>query len=120
VTDQMLVQMMDEARRLSEKLEAGLKALRDASADYANAEHRYREARAKAYLQAAGTVGEREARADMLTGELRLQRDLADGMRSSALEAVRSRRQQLSALQSLLAAHRAEAEYVRTTGGTGA
>lgn len=120
MTEINLADMAAEARRLSEKLEAGLKALRDAAADYATAEHQYREARAKAYLQAGGTVGEREARADLVTGELRLQRDLADGMRSSALEAVRSRRQQLSALQSLLAAHRSEAEYVRTSGGGGA
>lgn len=120
MSDVNLSEMLAEARRLSEKLEAGLKALRDSATDYANAEHKYREARAKAYLQTSGTVGEREARADVLTGELRLQRDLADGMRSSALEAVRSRRQQLSALQSLLAAHRAEADYVRTAGGGGA
>jgi len=39
-------------------------------------------------------------------------------MRSAATEAVRSRRGQISALQSLLNAHRAEAEFARTNGET--
>jgi len=42
---------------------------------------------------------------------------LAAALEKSALEAVRSRRQQLSALQSLLAASREEAAFVRTGPG---
>lgn len=116
MSDQTLAQMVDEAGRLSALLEAGLKALREAGEEYARAEHAYREKRAQAYLRSSGTVGEREANVDLYTGDERLRRDLADGLRSAALESVRSRRQQLSALQSLLAAHRSEAEYVRTVG----
>jgi hypothetical protein len=49
-----------------------------------------------------------------LVGDLRHRRDLADGQRLAALEACRSRRTQLSALQSLLAAHKSEADFART------
>lgn len=41
-------------------------------------------------------------------------RDLAEGMRQAGLEAVRSRRAQISALQSLLSADRSEMEIART------
>lgn len=116
--DDLLVEMMSEARRLSSLLDAGLKALREAARDYAAAEADYRKQRARALLQStAGTVSEREAVADLDAAEARLARDTADGMRTAALEAVRSRRQQLSALQSILAAHREEAAYDRTSGG---
>lgn len=115
--DDLLATMVEEAKRLSSLLDAGLKALREASRDYASAENEYRRARASALLGAgAGTVSEREAVADLESADARLQRDTADGMRTAALEAVRSRRQQLSALQSLLAAHREEAAYGRTGG----
>lgn len=107
--------MVEEASRLSGLLDAGLKALREAARDYAAAESAYRRTRARALLEAgAGTVAEREAVADLQSSDERFARDTADGMRTAALEAVRSRRQQLSALQSLLAAHREEAAYDRT------
>lgn len=110
----LLADLTAEASRLSANLDKGLAALRQSAQDYAEAEQNYREVRARAYLRAAGTVPEREAYADLHSLDERRLRDLADGMRSAALEAVRSRRQQLSALQSILAANRAEAEYVRT------
>lgn len=114
MTDDLLPEMVAEARRLSGLLDKGLAALRDAAADYAQAENDYRRVRAGALLEASGTVAEREASADLVSAEWRQRRDLADGMRTAALEAVRSRRQQLSALQSILAAHREEAAYDRT------
>lgn len=113
--DDLLSSMVEEAGRLSALLDSGLKALRDAARDYAVAEGEYRKIRARSLLEAgAGTVSEREAIADLSAADARLARDTADGMRTAALEAVRSRRQQLSALQSLLAAHREEASYDRT------
>lgn len=112
--DDLLAEMVAEARRLSDLLDRGLTALREAARDYAQAENDYRRVRAGALLGATGTVAEREAVADLEAAEFRQQRDLADGMRTAALEAVRSRRQQLSALQSLLAAQREEAAYDRT------
>lgn len=108
-------ELIAEAERLSSLLDKGLQALRSASVEFAEAEHDYRQARARAWLAARGTVPERESQVELKCGELRRARDLADGVRLAAQEAVRSRRAQLSALQSVLAAVRAEADYVRTS-----
>lgn len=106
----------DEMRRLAGLLDAALAFLRDQTVEYAESEDVYRMARAKAYLEASGTVDERKATADLATSVERRRAHLADGMRQAAIEAVRSRRAQISALQSLLNAHRAEAEFTRTGG----
>jgi hypothetical protein len=103
-----------EAWRLSQLLDKGIMALRDAAVRYAEAEHEYRTRNAMAYLETeSGTVAEREAHVYALVGDYRRARDLADGQKLAALEAVRSRRAQLSALQSILSAYRAEAELAR-------
>jgi hypothetical protein len=103
-----------EAWRLSQLVDKGVLALRDAGIEYAEAEHAYRSAKAIAYLETEqGTVAEREAHTYAIMGDLRRARDLADGQKVAALEAVRSRRAQLSAIQTLIAAHRAEAELAR-------
>lgn len=103
-----------EAWRLSQLLDKGIAALREAGVEYANAEHCYREAKAMAYLETeSGTVAEREAHTYAIMGEHRHRRDIADGHRVAALEAVRSRRAQLSALQTIIGAHRAETELAR-------
>jgi len=103
-----------EAVRLSALIDKGVTALRDAAVAYAEAEHEYRERQAMAYLETEqGTVAEREAHVYAVVGDWRRRRDLADGQKLAALEAVRSRRAQLSALQTLIAAHRAEAELAR-------
>jgi len=109
-----LNELVSEARRLSDLLDRGVSALRQSAIEYAEAEHEYRKQHALAYLQTDGTVAEREAKTYGMVGELRRDRDIADGVRSAALEAVRARRTQLSALQSLLAAHRSEADIART------
>lgn len=110
-----LDELQAEALRLSAMLEKGLAALRESSVTYAEAEHEYRERKAMAYLETeSGTVAEREAHVYALVGDWRRRRDLADGQRLAALEAVRSRRSQLSAVQTLISAHRAEADFART------
>jgi hypothetical protein len=104
-----------EAMRLSALLDKGVMALRDAAVAYADAEHEYRTRNAMAYLETeSGTVAEREAHTYALVGDYRHRRDLADAAKVAAIEALRSRRTQLSAIQSVLAAHRAEAELART------
>jgi hypothetical protein len=110
-----LVTLTAEANRLSALLDKGIMALRDAAIAYAQAEHAYRERKSMAYLETeSGTVAEREAHVYAIMGDYRLRRDLADGERTACLEAVRSRRTQLSAIQSLLAAHKSEADFART------
>lgn len=109
-----------ELVRLSRLLDDGLAALRRFAGEYADAERDYRESQAKAWLAAPRrdgeskiTAGEREAWVNGETRHLRRTRDYADDMRKAALESVRSRRGQISAWQSLLAAERAEMEMAR-------
>lgn len=108
-------------RRLSDLLDKGLEALRSYAREYAAAEAAYRKSKAEHWITTPRirdgekiTVFDRQAQVDAATADLRMVRDLAQDMRQAALEAVRSRRAQLSALQSLLAAERAEAEFART------
>ncbi|MCP5089669.1 MAG: hypothetical protein GY949_01965 [Gammaproteobacteria bacterium] len=97
--------------RLSRMLDDGINALVAYGKEYAIAEDTYRAAKATAYLaQSEGTVDYRRAKVDSLCTKERGARNMADAMHNAAREAVRARRQQLSAMQSLLAAHKAEAE----------
>jgi prephenate dehydrogenase len=103
-------------------LEEAVQDLRSFSEQLASAEHSYRNSKAKAWGHVTKTnedgskrlASEIEADVNALTSDLRYMRDLADGNRQACLESVRSRRQQLSALQSWMAAERAEAEFART------
>lgn len=104
-----------EMSRLARLLDQGLQAMRDQAREFAEAENAYRLAKAQAWLSAPdGTVPEREAWVGGKTAGERQRRDLADGMRQAALEAVRSRRAQISALQTLVNANREEAAFGRT------
>jgi hypothetical protein len=100
--------------RIAGLIDNALDTLRDNTREFAVAEDAYRMAHAKAYLSADGPAHQRKALADLATSAERQAAHLADGMRQAALEAVRARRAQLSALQSIAAAHRAEAEFDRT------
>ena len=111
------VEYADELRRLSGLLDDALSYLRRQTGELAEAEERYRKDKADAWVRVdreGTTAAEREAQVNGLTAGARKERDLAEGMRQAALEAVRSRRTQISALQSLLSADRAEAEFART------
>lgn len=113
--DPNVTELVDEARRLSELLDKGLEVLREQSVAEAEAEHAYRRAKATAWVEAPeGTVPERDAWVDGQTADQRRDRDLARAMRRAAKEAVQSRRQQISLLQSALSAHRSEAEFAAT------
>lgn len=110
-------EMTVELVRLSRNIDAGLTALRQSSQEYAIAERDYRKAKAEAWVAAAdfdGLAAAREAHVNAQTADQRYLRDLADGARRVALEAVRARQAQMSALQSLMNAHRSEAELART------
>jgi hypothetical protein len=114
--------MSAEVQRLVGLIDDGIAVMRKQSVALAEAEMVYRKAKAVAWVECPTdeegkrewTAGRREAWVNAQTAELRRDRDLAEAMRQAALEAVRARRAQLSALQSLLSAHRAEAEFVRT------
>jgi hypothetical protein len=106
-----LTEMIHESERFSRLIDAGIELLVSASKDMAYAEHAFRVATAKAWAVApGGTVPFKEAWVEAETADEKLALDLGETQRYNALEAVRSRRAQLSAIQSIMAAHRAEAE----------
>lgn len=113
MADISISDLIDEARRLSSLIDNGVKALTAAASDLAEAEHAYRLARAEAWHKTQGTAKQREDDVNAITAAERRVRDLAEAGRMSALEALRSRRQQLSAVQSIAAAWRSEAEHAR-------
>lgn len=106
--------MAQEGSRLSKLLDEALRYHSEQVRAAAKAEQEYRHARQMAYLQAHGTVDEKKATVDDKTADLRFTRDVAEGLRQTALEAIRSRRAQLSLLQSVANAYRAEADFDRT------
>ena len=108
------------AQRLLDAAEAVEKAqteLESQTITYAEAERRYRQAKAMAFLNSVGkNVAEREAKAELESGisDLRFARDVAEGKKAAALEAVRSRRSILSATQTLTSLVKEEAAFSRT------
>lgn len=111
-----------EMRRLSDLIDKGVTVLREQADALAMAENVYRQAKANAWVTVERHTYEGEKRladeikaeVDGRCAELREARDRAEGMRQAALESLRSRRTQLSALQSLMASHREEAAFTRT------
>ena len=107
-----LNELMTEARRLSTKIDEGVQTLAKSATTLAEAERQYRQEKARLWVETeATTAAERTVLVDGHSANLRYDRDIAAGLERAALEALRSRRQQLSAIQSILAAHKAEAEH---------
>lgn len=112
---------------LSRTLLDAVQELRDAqdelastSKDFAACERAYRLHKAMAFVSSIGSSAtEREAKAETVTyqdrtlSDARYARDLARGLRESALEKVRSTRQTVSAIQSLAALEKSEAELAK-------
>ena len=111
-----MAEVISEARRLSALIDRGVEALRNSAEELAAAENAYRHGKAQAWVtvQADDALAKhKEAHVDAMTADLRMARDIAEGQRQAALEALRSRRTQLSALQSVLAATKSEMEMGR-------
>ena len=110
----MVSDLHHEVKRLSDLIDAGVKAVTTEARKAAHAEHDYRKGKGEQWtrVKAEGerTAAHMAAEVDARTADLRLHRDLAEGERASALEALRSRRTQLSAVQTLANVDRAEAE----------
>jgi hypothetical protein len=107
-------QAQDALRPIVEWLHTANKDLRAQSEAFADAAHEFRQAWSAAYMRTEGTQGDKKAQADLETSHLRLAMELADGFRTAALERVRSARQEISAIQSLMAAYKEEAAFART------
>lgn len=100
-------QVEQEIVRLSNLAEKATTALAKRARSAAEADADYKAAHAKAYLEADGTVAEREAQAALATQVQYRDRKIAEALFMSAQEAGRSYRAQLSALQSINANLRA-------------
>ena len=101
-------------RQYSRQLDEALDDLRHQVAAASEAERQYRLTQGTLILEApSGTVIEKKAWMDSRCADARYLRDLADGLRQAALETVRSRRTQLSLVQSLLAGEREEMALAR-------
>lgn len=108
-----------EMRRFSDLIDRGIKAVVERTTAYAEAERTYRRVKAEAWVRVRdelpqSVAKEREAWVDSESADARFVRDVAEGERQAALEAVRARRAQLSACQTLANAYTAEAEFART------
>lgn len=122
----ILAEAQEEMKRLSRLIDAGIEMSRSQAVTIAEAENTYRKAKAQAWVRCpnddssvprgerAWTAARREAWVNAETADLRQVRDLAEAMRDSAREAVRARQTQMSAWQTLVRAHQAEAEFART------
>lgn len=106
----ILTEAIDEVRRLSRQIDNGLDVLRDTAEQVAEAERTYRKAKSLAWLEVEGTAAEKAAHVDAMTADLRFERDVQEGLRRAAIESVRARSTQISMWQTLVNAHRAEAE----------
>jgi hypothetical protein len=127
-----LADMAQEMHRLSDLLDAGLATLRTVANELAATEAAYRKAKSEAWVNCPNdppgvksgerewTAARREAWVDAAVADKRQARDLAEYMRTAALEAVRSRRTQISCLQTLMNADKVEAEFARTGPGLAA
>jgi len=107
-------QLWAELLRLSRQLDDAHDELRRCAFDYATAENTYRKAKAAAYLEADGPVAERQAKVDTKCEKERYHAHLSEGLRVSALESVRSRRAQLTAIQTLINATKSELDLARS------
>lgn len=104
-----------ESDRLNGLLDDALAFGKRMVREYAEAEAAYREAKSYAWVQSDGDLlaKQREAWVDAATAQKRKARDIAEGMKQMALEAIRSRRAQISALQTLANVEKAEMELAR-------
>ncbi len=106
-------------------LQQALNDQRASAEAHARCEHAYRQARAKAFtsLVADGTkrtVDHLQAMVDIECDRQMLEIRLAEAKHESDGELVKSLRQQLSAMQSLLGTYRAEAEAIKYGQSAGA
>lgn len=107
-------EMAQEGRRLSYLLDGALAFLKEQIKAAAEAERDYRKAKAEAWVQAPeGTAAAKEAHVNGVTADLRYKRDIAVGMEKASHQAIRSRMAQISLLQSVANAHRADAHNDR-------
>lgn len=92
--EEKILAAVEELRQSNETLEAHSKW-------WATAEHKYRHAKAVAYLASSGTVAERTAHVDKVCGPEREDAHAAEALMSAAKEKVRALGAEVSAYQTI-------------------
>lgn len=100
--------MLRVARRLHRTVEE-YQAL---AIENAQAQHQAKQAQAKAYLEVEGTVDHRRALVEIQCADVNLSARIAEAQEFAARKLLDTLRAELSALQSIASAYRAEAELV--------
>lgn len=93
---------------LSRRLDQAVANLRDAIQAEGETERIYSMAKANAYLAATGTARERDAATDKVVSAERERAHVAAALTKAAFEEIRSLRQQMSALQTVASAQKAQ------------
>lgn len=102
--------MAREGRRLSQLLEATEELQKEQIYKAAEAERSYRKARSQAWVRVPdGTAKSKQDWVDGTTADARFERDVATGLERAARESMQNRRVQISLLQSVANAHKADA-----------
>ena len=102
-----------ELRRLCGELDKAGNELRSAVHAFAQTENDYRRAKSIAFLNAEGTIPEKQAKVDRACETERLKAHVAEAEREACRERVSSLRAQLSAFQTLTRVQLAEADMSR-------
>jgi hypothetical protein len=105
-------QLLDASVKLDEAHEQLDTRVRNA----AESNRKWRLARAEAYVRMKGkpgTVPEKQSLIEMETATEQYEAELNEGLHRAASEAVKSRRQQLSAVQSLVSLAKSEADLAK-------
>lgn len=114
--------VMNELLRMSSLLDDALEQADAAVREYSEADDHYRVSHARSFIKAkdgGATDQLAKAMADLATEGVRARARLSEGMAKNRLEAVRSRRAQLSAIQTGGNALRAELDMARYGPGDG-
>lgn len=105
-----------EGRRLSDLLDAALRFNKEQIPKAAAAERDYRKAKSELWVRAKTVdmlAKEKETWVDAQSADLRYERDVAEGMLRVGYQAVKSRQQQISLLQSQMNVFKAEANFAQ-------
>ena len=114
VDDLTPAQLNSQLMDLSHEVGKAVNEVRQRSLQYADADRAYKRAYAEAYLDASGTIAERERTADLESLEARYALKGAEGLMRSADLALRAKMAQLNALQSVASSVRQEHRWGQT------
>lgn len=106
-------ELEDELKRLCREINMSVVELKAAGRDWAEKENAYRRAKAIAFLNADGTIPEKQAKVDKVCDGERLAAHIAEAEREACREKVRAASAQLSAYQTLARMNLVEAEMSR-------